>query len=189
MSAHKDSAAVAQIQVGSFLPNNGGYYAGLLNVKGVTKAIIVSPEAQGEYEGQWSDFNKPIQGAACPIDGHQNTLDMIAAQTKLGLWVQSLHINGFADWHIPSQGELDGIYRAFNPAGQIQEFKESGAETINENSFYMFHAGWYWTSTQVANSSVWTKNFYDGGRGSSLKNYDNRARAIRTINVSDLTIQ
>lgn len=186
----------------------GGFFAGLVNINGQTKGIIVAPKATGEYKGQWAESDDRIEGAACPADGQQNTLDMIAADTKLGKWVQALNINGFTDWHIPSRDQLEIIYRAFKPTDnenstysgvninsvpphnlytanepkqcELAEFKEGGDEA--------FDTTWYWTSTQVGEASAWIQLFLNGDQGRHWKCSYYRARAVRTINLSDLTI-
>ncbi len=220
MSAQNNSAVTEQMQVGSFLPAHGGYYAGLVNVKGVTKAIIVAPKALGEHTGQWSDSNGFTQGATCPFDGYKNTLDMIVAGSPLGKWVQSLNIGGHTDWHIPSRDQLEIIYRGYKPTESknavfwgkniyscppheryeksnpsqchIEQFREGGAEA--------FDATFYWSSTEVfdedknssahdlGKSCVFMQNFSDGAQDCDHKINSHRARAVRTINVSDLFV-
>lgn len=186
----------------------GGFFAGLVNISGQTKGIIVAPKATGEYKGQWAKSDERIPGAACPVDGQQNTLGMIAAETTLGNWAKSLNIGGFTDWHIPSRDQLEIIYRAFKPTSdenwlysgvnissvpphnlytadnpkqcEFEAFREGGAEA--------FEPAWYWTSTQVGEACAWIQNFYDGNQTNDWKSTSTRARAVRTINLSDLTI-
>lgn len=186
----------------------GGFFAGLVNINGQTKGIIVAPKAAGEYKGQWAESDDRIEGAACQVDGQQNTRDMIAADTKLGKWAQALNIGGFTDWHIPSRDQLEIIYRAFKPTNQensaysgvnissvpphnlytnespkqceLAEFKEGGEEA--------FDTTWYWTSTQVGEAYAWLQGFSNGTQNNYWKDYSTRARAVRTINLSDLTI-
>lgn len=209
MSAQNNSAVAEQIQVGSFLLAHGGYYAGLVNVNGETKAIIVAPKDQGEYEGKWSKSHEQIHGASCPVDGQQNTRDMIAAGVDLGMWAQALGIGGFTDWHVPSRDQLEIIYRAFKPANyenapysginsnsvpahssytsddplqcKVESFKRGGTEAFD-------HSSYYWTSTQINEMSVCILLFHDGGQTNTWKDNDLRARAVRTVNVSDLVI-
>lgn len=186
----------------------GGFFAGLVNINGQTKGIIVAPKATGEYKGQWAESGDRIEGAACPVDGQKNTLDMIAADTKLGNWVQALNINGFTDWHIPSRDQLEIIYRAFKPTEDenwaysgvnissvpphnlytADEPKQCSVEAFHAGGTEAFEASWYWTSTQVGEASAWIQ-YFDYGYQDNYWEYDNtRARAVRTINLSDLTI-
>jgi hypothetical protein len=186
----------------------GGFFAGLVNINGQTKGIIVAPKATGECKGQWAKSDDLIEGATCPVDGQQNTLDMIAAETTLGKWVKSLNIAGFTDWHIPSRDQLEIIYRAFKPTSdenwaysgvnissvpphnlytnenpkqcELAEFKEGGEEA--------FDTTWYWTSTQVGEASAWIQTFLTGYQDDGWKDGTTRARAVRTINLIDLTI-
>ncbi|MFN4328334.1 MAG: hypothetical protein ACK4FF_05605 [Limnobacter sp.] len=186
----------------------GGFFAGLVNINSQTKGIIVAPKATGEYKGKSAESDERIEGAACPVDGQKNTLDMIAAGSALGNWAKALNIGGFTDWHIPSRDQLEIIYRAFKPTEyanspysgvnissappqnlytnespkqcELAEFKEGGEEA--------FDTTWYWTSTQVGAASAWIQYFTSGYQNDAWKGYHLRARAVRTINVSDLTI-
>lgn len=186
----------------------GGFFAGLVNINGQTKGLIVAPKATGEYKGQWTKSDDRIPGAACPVDGQQNTLDMIEAGSALGNWAQALNIGGFTDWHIPSRDQLEIIYRAFKPTAaenwaysgvnisslpprnlytndspkqcELAEFKEGGEQA--------FDTTWYWTSTQVGEAYAWLQGFNYGFQGDRWKTSTYRARAVRTINLSDLTI-
>lgn len=186
----------------------GGFFAGLVNINGQTKGIIVAPKATGEYKGQWAKSDKRIPGAACPVDGHQNTLDMIAAGSALGKWAQSLDIGGFTDWHIPSRDQLEIIYRAFKPTDYenspysgvnissvpahnlytAQDPQQCQVEAFQDDGDEAFDTTWYWTSTQVGEAYAWIQSFDNGYQGYDWKYYDHRARAVRTINLSDLTI-
>lgn len=186
----------------------GGFFAGLVNINGQTKGIIVAPKSTGEYKGKWAESEARIEGAACPVDGQQNTLDMISAETKLGRWVKALDIGGFTDWHIPSRDQLEIIYRAFKPTADenwaysgvnissvpprnlhtndspnqcdLPEFKQGGEQA--------FDTAWYWTSTQVGEAYAWLQDFLNGLQCLHWKDTDYRARAVRSINLSDLTI-
>ncbi len=179
MSVQKNATQVDQIQVGSFI--QGGFFAGLVNIRGTTKAIIVAPKAQGEYVGKWANSGGLIDGAMCQMDGQQNTQDMIAAGVDLGLWVQALNVNGLSDWHIPSKDEQDIICRAFGPKTQFERFMEGGVEA--------FDKACYWTSTQVSDSFAWIQHFRNGDQLNGWKDTSSSARAVRTINVSDMSIQ
>ncbi len=156
----------------------GGFFAGLVNINGQTKGIIVAPKSTCEYKVKWSESEVRIQGAECPVDGQQNTLDMIAAGAILGKWVQALNIDGFTDWHIPSRDQMEIIYRAFksttdenwpcagvnissvpphnlytnnSPAQcELAEFKEGGEQA--------FDTACYWTSTQVGEAYAWIQH-------------------------------
>lgn len=208
MSEQKNPVALDQVQEGSFLPEHGGYYAGLVNVKGVIKAIIVAPKAQGEYKGPWSASDKRIKGSACLVDGEKNTLDMIDANTALGKWVQALEIAGFKDWHIPSRDQLEIIYRSFKPGG-CENFLQSGMnissvtthnmyslcnpkqcdiEIFKKGGIESFDTCWYWSSTQCEGEFAWFQNFDNGLQSLTWKNNSDRARAIRTVSINDLII-
>lgn len=186
----------------------GGFFAGLVNINGQIKGIIVAAKATGEYKGKWAKSDDRIEGAACPVDGQQNTCDMIAAGSALGNWAQGLNIGGFTDWHIPSRDQLEIIYRAFKPTEDenwaysgvnissvpphnlytADEPKQCSVEAFLAGGTEAFEAAWYWTSTQVRAASAWIQYFGNGRQSSGWKGISDRARAVRTINLSDLTI-
>lgn len=159
----------------------GGFFAGLININGQTRGVIVSPKATGEYRGPWDASDTRISGAACPVDGQQNTRDMILARTQLGLWAQSLNINGFSDWFIPSKDEVCFIFQAFGQKNQVQSSAGGGLE--------LFDGAWYWTSTQVEGLDVSVQHLHLGYQSYDSRRSFYRARAVRTIDLSDLVIQ
>ena len=63
---------------------------------------------------------------------------------------------------------------------ELAEFKEGGDEA--------FDTTWYWTSTQVGAAYAWIQTFLTGHQDLTWKLNNYRARAVRTINLSDLTI-
>src|SRR5260370_42302873 len=63
-----------------------------------------------------------------------------------------LDAHGHHDWRVPTKGELNVLFR--NRAA-IGGFDESGSNP----------AGWYWSSTQDDDLSVWAQRFRGGEQG------------------------
>lgn len=187
------------------MPFAGGFYVGQINVNGALHLLIASPKDQGDIRGAWNDSENNVEGALSYFDGQANTAAMIAAGSKLAKQVAGLEINGFSDWYIPSQDELELMYRNLKPTSvenwmyarsginlsavpptypytatlpaqcEVAEF-QLGAEQA-------FERAWYWSSTQRADNTVyaWVQGFGDGYQLYDRKSKHGRARAVRRL--------
>lgn len=186
---------------------DGGYYAGRIVVDGQAYALIVAPKAEGEKKpSQWIAGYKDVPGAMSYNDGLANTNDMAEAGSKLAKWARDLRIGGHDDWYIPSQDELEVIYRNLKPTTKENYcWARSGinlsapeptrpytpdhpaqtlAEAFQEGGEQAFKADWYWTSTRhIASSDLaWCQDFNGGYQGSNGNaNGKLRARAVRRL--------
>lgn len=186
----------------------GGYYAGLVMIDGQRFALIVAPREEGEtIHAPWNNTGNAIDGAISYCDGMADTQAMAAAGSGLAEWAQALEIGGHADWYLPSQDELEILYRHFKPTQQenlcfarsginlsaveptrpyipehpkqtpLSPFQEGGAEAFLES--------WYWSSTQSAFLSydAWAQDFYGGNQSTLREDYRLRARAVRRLAI------
>ena len=185
---------------------DGGFYAGRILVDGKPYAIIVAPKDEGERtDVEWNDDYKDVSGAKSWNDGLANTDAMAAAGSKLALWARDLRIAGHADWYLPSQDELEIMYRNLKPTtAENSQWARSGinlsaieptrpytpdspAQTMTEafqhGGAQAFEPEWYWSSTQHASysSNAWSQDFGDGDQGHYDKYYEGRARAVRRL--------
>lgn len=193
-------------QIGSAF--EGGFLTGYINIEGKAFALIVAPKLDGEHDDiAWNGSSKRVAGAQSYCDGRTNTEAMAAAGSALAEWARGLRIGGFDDWYLPSQDELEICYRALKPTGEenalygrsgcnasalppthpytaelpaqtpADAFKEGGAEAFDDV--------WYWSSTQHAgiDDCAWCQYFGNGGQGSTLKDDQLRARAVRRIAI------
>jgi len=187
-------------------PFEGGFYAGDFRIGEQQFALIVSPKAEGDHDAiAWNDSYKKVEGALTYNDGLVNTDAMAAAGSKLAKWARGLRIEGHDDWYIPSQDELEIIYRSLKPTNaenylyaraginasaipptypytadlpaqtNAELFQKGGPEALEES--------WYWTSTQHASSEryAWVQDFGGGGQDYYHKDDGCRARAVRRL--------
>lgn len=186
----------------------GGYYAGRIRIDGQVFALIVSPKAEGEHKGSaWIGRYKDVPEAQSYHDGAANTAAMVKAGSKLGKWARGLKIGGFDDWYLPSQDELEVIYRNLKPterknycymrsginlnaveptAPYTPDFPlQTQAEAFQSGGAEAFEEAWYWTSTQSASTSyyAWYQYFYTGYQTNGTKSYVGRARAVRRLPI------
>ncbi len=186
-------------------PFEGGFFGGNFTHAGTNYALIVAPKAEGQSGGIWIPRNKDVPGAKSYNDGIANTMAMAEADSKLAQWALALRIADYADWYLPSQDELEILYRNLKPATaenycyvrsginlsalpptrpytpdfpvqtQAEAFRLGGPEAFDE--------AWYWSSTQHAANSggAWNQHFVDGGQGNHYKSFEARARAVRRL--------
>ena len=106
------------LDYGTFVEDEGGYYAGKIynpdDLK--TYAIIVSPKASGQSTSKiWATSYQPIGTTGSLYDGWKNTNQNNNSTYPAFQWARSLIINGFSDWYVPSMLELEICYRNLKP--------------------------------------------------------------------------
>lgn len=187
----------------------GGFYAGRIRQDdGKVYALILAPKAEGQHDDTiWIPGYKAVPGALSYNDGQANTLAMADAGSELARWACGLDIGGFTDWYLPSQDELEVIYRNLKPTTEENSrWARSGinlsaveptrpylpnlpvqtsAELFREGGAEAFDPVWYWTSTQHASvsDSAWFQHFDSGDQDYSLTGYELRARAVRRLEI------
>ena len=187
---------------------DGGFYAGRIMVDGQAFALIVAPKAEGESEEQeWIADYKDVPGAKSYFDGLSNTNAMAEAGSELAQWALTLNIGGHSDWYLPSQDELEIIYRNLKPTTEENScYARSGinlsaieptrpytpefpvqtqAELFQEGGSEAFEQEYYWSSTQHAShgDSAWGQNFLYGLQHYWGKDNGTRARAVRRLPI------
>ena len=186
----------------------GGYYAGRILIDGQAYALIVAPKAEGEREDiEWIDNLKSVPDANSYHDGMANTRAMAVAGSQLAQWARDLRIAGADDWYLPSQDELEIIYRNLKPGTrQNYCYARSGinlsavtptrpytpehpvqtcAEAFQLGAPEAFELGWYWSSTQHAadSDSAWAQFFHHGLQDGISASYQFRARSVRRLAI------
>jgi hypothetical protein len=189
-------------------PYAGGFYAGRILIAGVLHALIVAPKAEGEREAiAWLGSRRRVAGADSYCDGMQNTAAMAEAGSELAQWARGLQVGGHTDWYIPSQDELEILYRNLKPtADENTLYGRSGMNVSAvpasfaysrdlpaQTSAPDFAAGgeqafadeWYWSSTQHAafDDYAWYQYFGNGYQSLTSKSASLRARAVRRLPI------
>lgn len=189
-------------------PFDGGFFAGRFRIHGKVNALIVAPKADGEHKPTlWIPEYKEVPGAQSYVDGLANTRAMAAAGSKLAQWALDLRIGGKNDWYLPSQDELEVIYRALKPTTEENDcYMRSGinlsavpptrpyipgfpvqtlAEAFQSGGDQAFDDAWYWSSTQYASGSdyAWLQHFDDGLQLYGLTTSQYSARAVRRLEI------
>ena len=186
-------------------PLEGGFYAGHYAIDDKPIGLIISPKAIGQHPKAivWNKSEKSVAGALSYVDGLANTQAMAEAGSKLAQWMRGLRIDGFEDWYLPAQDELEILYRNLKPATvenwcyaraginlsalpptrpytpdhpvqtMLEAFRKGGPEAFDLEA--------YWSSTQHAASAsyAWSQDFYHGTQYRHHKSVALRARAVR----------
>lgn len=186
----------------------GGFYAGRINIEGQAFALIVAPRALGEHPPiRWIDGDKDVPGAKSYFDGLANTNAMAESGSVLAQWIRGLRIGEHDDWYLPSQDELEIIYRNLKPTTEENfAYNRSGmnlsaveptrpytldvpaqttAEAFQEGDEQAFADNWYWSSTQHASVSdcAWYQGFDSGDQDYGGTYGKLRARAVRRLPI------
>lgn len=187
----------------------GGFYAGRIRQDdGRIYALFVAPKAEGEHAPAiWIPDYQAVPGAQSYNDGLANTQAMAAAGSQLAQWALGLSIGGCNDWYLPSQDELEIIYRNLKPTeDENSGWYRSGmnpsaveptrpylptaplqtpASLFQAGAAEAFEADWYWTSTQHAANSdcAWYQHFDDGNQDDYCTSLKLRARAVRRLPI------
>jgi hypothetical protein len=185
-------------------PMPGGFFAGAIRLDGQRFAVIVAPKKSFKIKKAiWIDGYKDVSGAKSYNDGLANTLAMAEAGSKLAQQARALTIDGLSDFYIPSQDELEILYRVFKPtADENSCYARSGINVSADVPTYpytpefpvqtaldAFKAGgeeafeieWHWSSTQHAGNSdyAWYQDFGNGNQYIISKYSKLCARAVR----------
>ena len=144
---------------------------GRINVNGVLQGIILPPKLERQYPEAIKWNKEGIKGALSYCDGQANTRDMAEAGSELAKWALEKGM------HIPSQDEMEIIYRACKPTKDTNYlYNRSGVnvsavpptypytkESPEQTGLEQFRAGgpeafdtndWYWTSTRHADNAT-----------------------------------
>ena len=102
----------------------------------------------------------------------ENGHGLVAAITDLGVmdWntaktaCDELVLNGYSDWHLPTQDELNSLYVNFKKVG-VGGFVDV----------------YYWSSTYSNNNSAWIQNFINGEQYNANENGAFSVRSVRAF--------
>lgn len=152
-------------------------------------------------------IRQSIDGALSYFDGRANTIAMAEGGSELAKWALGLRIGGNDDWYLPSQDELEILYRNLKPTEDKNWcYARSGinlsaaiptypytpdfpvktlAEIFQQGGSEAFEQEWYWSSTQHASDPdcAWDQDFSYGDQSYGHKFYELRARAVRRLAI------
>jgi hypothetical protein len=129
--------------------------------------------AETELNAEWGAYKKNISGISTNIgSGKRNTktiveyLQNIGESGKAAQLCDSLVLDGFDDWFLPSKDELNLMYTILKQKGH-GEFSDT----------------WYWSSSQSGISGSWLQNFNDGKQLNGHRGNSNTdlVRAVRAF--------
>jgi hypothetical protein len=137
---------------------------------------LVCTVSEQSFGSTWKcDTNIIIQGAQETAigTGAQNTADILfvcdAAPTIAAAICNSLDLNGYTDWFLPSKDELNEIY----------ENKDIIDDTAVDNGGALLQSTNYWSSSHLSSNTVWVQTFAQGG--SQYGNSDDSSNHVRAI--------
>jgi hypothetical protein len=124
-----------------------------------------------EFTAQWGAYGTSIDGTQTNIgSGKRNTqliVEYLGRTGESGRAAQlcdSLNVDGYDDWFLPSKDELNLMYR---------NLKQKGLGDFSSN--------WYWSSSQDSTNSSWVQNFSDGSQDYNPKNNTYSVRCVRAF--------
>lgn len=166
-------------QIGQYWPGQGGIFAGTIrgeksvvdgmNVQLADRHIIVPTDDSAELAPiEWSSSTKELPSCSNEQDGTLNTQVMADNGSKLAQKIRALEIDGHKDFYLPARNEL---------------------RFCSINVPELFSKNWYWSSTQYSANNAFCQAFDAGTQSTTVKHDKLRARAVRSIQVSNSIIR
>ena len=162
------------IAIGDFYEGGVIFY---LDETGEHDLVVTAFEQS--YGTTWKcDTTIIIQGAEGIAigTGTQNTADILSvcntSPTIAAAICNSLVLNGYDDWFLPSKDELNEIYLN-------KDLIDDTA--VNNGGILLQHTN-YWSSSHSNSNTVWVQTFADGGSQYGNGEYEsNHVRAVRSF--------
>lgn len=160
--------------LGTFVPEQGGYYIGTILDGGSNFALFYANKAQGQNNSlQWKTTQTATVGTTSVTNGFANLEGMVAAGITLhpaGQFCKNLTIGGLADFYPPATDELNVIYT--NRAAIL------GVDAIDVDATY------YWSSSEsVSPGFAYCRRFDLGSAIQGNKTGSFRVRAVRRLEI------
>jgi hypothetical protein len=163
------SAQITVPRVGDVWPGQGGIYAGIVRPDDGSAPyhLIVASGGEGETTDiAWGGEGESEPGAESKWNGKANTLALVESEHEhpAAEWAAGLKLGGHNDWYLPSQRELMLCY---------------------VNVAEIFEKVWHWSSSQCSSTYAWGQYFGNGYTGDDTKGNEARARAVRSVVVTN----
>ncbi len=152
-------------KIRSYWKEQGGIYAGIIcDVKTEKSWHLIVSENKPDCELEWGPYGVEIDGCSDYTDGQANTKAIIESSHKCpaAQWAAELQVDGFSDWYLPAQKELNLIY-------------------INLSD--KCAPDWHWSSTQYSAYNAWLQDFENGYQRISYKDPERAVRAVRRLPI------
>lgn len=129
--------------VGTFMPEHGGFFHGVLLVGGRIYGEVTGPKAECEVRDlAWLAEHEDVPGARSGSDSLANTRAMAAAGSPLGLAAQACRSGGFDDWAVPARGSALLQHENLHPLlTEAEAFDITKA--YRTSTQYSRHFAWY----------------------------------------------
>ena len=124
--------------------------------------LEAAPSDQGYAE--WGGYRTTVGGTGKAIGSGKSNTEKIVTALGSGNYAARLcyDLGGYDDWFLPSQGELNELYKQRNTVGG-------------------FASNNYWSSSENSSNSAWKQNFNNGSQNDNNKNNDKYVRAVRVF--------
>jgi hypothetical protein len=113
--------------------------------------------AETEFRAQWGAYEFDIVGTRKEVGfGRRNTeiivekLNQLGENGKAAQLCANLNFDGYKDWFLPSEDELELMYKNLRLKGL------GGFKTVRDRSY---DTDVYWSSSQASNIVVWVQSF------------------------------
>jgi hypothetical protein len=127
---------------------------------------LISAATDQSAGAQWGCFLTSIPGTSTAIGaGQDNTMIIINGCSEAGIAARicdDLVLNGYSDWFLPSQDELNQMY-------------------LQKNVIGGFANGSYWSSSEFSYVRALAHNFFDGFQDANQKTNTYYVRAVRAF--------
>ena len=138
-------ASASNVQIGQHIGGGVVFFKDPTGMHG----LISTGQDQAVWSAPWGSNSILVgpgaQGSAIGT-GQQNSNAILAVNSAPGIAARicdTLTLNGFTDWFLPSTDELDSMYVQRDTIGGIQD------------------GGWYWSSTEQGIDAAWIGIFYN----------------------------
>ena len=155
-------------------PGDPGYVAG------ETHGLLISNinlNVSSDYTIVWGCATTNVSGGEGTAigTGNQNTIDITngcgTANIAADLCAHYAG-NGKTDWYLPSKDELNSIY---------SNMALINASIALNPSYSVLASNYYWSSSEVSNSTAFAQDFSTGSQAAQSKANEYRVRAIRAF--------
>ncbi len=165
-----------EIKIGQFFQGGIVFY---LDSSG--GGLIAASEDQiTDYSAEWGCYQQEIIGGNGVVigTGKQNTDDIINSNcnpnnssNSIAAYIcDTLNLNGYDDWFLPSKDELNAMYENIG-----------NGNFLGHGNIGNFALTYYWSSSQINADYACKQNFGDGYQGNYCKYAGYLVRAVRAF--------